>query len=126
VLLSVDGAGLMTGVLAKLNVKLSLCIVKHNDMKMYGGAEQQLHGFNFGVELCGKLKALVDFAPAQRARSIHWTKLLDGPLRLSELCCERNNFCPCQVSNTGHPLTVVTELRRLYTLERHMGIWGRH
>lgn len=93
VLLSVDGAGLMTGVSAKLNVKLSLRIVKHNDMKMYGGAEQQLHGFYFGVELCGKLKAPADFAPAQRGRSIHWTKLLDVPLISSGRCCERNNFC---------------------------------
>jgi len=122
VLLPEDGAGLATGELAKLTVKLFLCIVKHNDKKMYGGAEQQLHGFNFGVEVCGKLRAPADFAPAQRARDIYWTKLLDGPLRLSGRCYERNNFCPCQLSNTGRPLTIVTELHRLYTVERHVVI----
>lgn len=125
-LLSEDGAGLATGVLAELKVQLFLCIVKHNDMKMYGGAEQQLHGFNFGVEVCGKLGAPADFAPAQRARGIHWIKLLNGPLRLSGSCSERNNFYPCQESNTGRPLTIVTELHWLYTLEWHVGIWRRH
>lgn len=114
VLLAQDGSGLATRVLAKLKVQLFLCIVKHSALKMYGGAGQQLHGFNFRLEVCRKLKVPAIFAPAQSARSIRWISLLDGPLRLSGRCGERKNFCHCQGSDT--------ELHGMYTLEWHVVI----
>jgi hypothetical protein len=115
VLLTEDGTCLTTRVLATPKVQLSLCIVRHSAMKMYGGEEQQLHGFNFRLEVCRKLKVPAVFTPAQRARGINWIRFLDGPLRLSGRCGESKNLCPCQESNTGSPLTIVTELHRLYT-----------
>jgi len=125
VLLSEDGAGLATGVLTKLKVKMpsvSLSTMTWRCMGQQSSSSTDLISqWQYVLRL--ELRRILLL---RRARGIRWIKLLDEPLRLSGRCCERKNFCPCQESNTGRPLTIVTELHRLYTLEWHVGIWGRH
>jgi hypothetical protein len=54
-------------------VKLSLCLIKHRAMKMYGGVEAKIHAFiTSGTEVSNKLHDSVALSWGERATGTQW------------------------------------------------------
>jgi hypothetical protein len=78
-----------------VNVKLSMCFIKHHTMKMYRGVEVQLHTFLTsaldGAEW--SITCLGCFIPRKRAASTHWIGGWVGSRASLDAVAKKKNSC---------------------------------